>query len=91
MDQILAEKAFALWGPFAMVVVLLLLALYILGKQYLSRQKSYEERDEKRLSMFMQTTAEFTRTASDNNVILSELKEMVSEAHTMLVKINERF
>ncbi|HET9135140.1 MAG TPA: hypothetical protein VFO76_00775, partial [Candidatus Kapabacteria bacterium] len=69
---------------------LLVVAIVILGRQYLARQKAYEERDDERLAMYMQSTKEFTQTASDNNVILRELKDMVKEAHTMMVKLNER-
>lgn len=98
MEEIFAEKAITLWGPFAMIVILLVLVLVVLGRQYLSRQKAYEERDEKRLSMFMAAVGEFTQQAietrksvEDNNTLTRELKELVRDVHTWMVKFNERF
>lgn len=94
MTEFLSEQAITLWGPFAFIVIMLTVILVILGMQYLSRQRTYEARDEKRTAMFMDAVNRFIITTSDNNDAINGLKQemipLIRDMHYTILKMNER-
>lgn len=97
MTEFLSEKAISLWGPFAFCVILLGFIVFVLGKQYLLRQKTYEERDERRTASFVDTTKQFMLSMTQNTNTIDKLNENVQEntsvlrdVHTTVTKMNER-
>lgn len=88
--EFLSEKAIALWGPFAFCVILLLVLLWILGRQYLLRQEAFEERDQERVKTFTDSVHNFTNTVSNLQRSMDDNTSVTRDMHTILIKMNER-
>ena len=52
--EFLAEKSIEIWGPWAFVVVLLMIIVFALGKYFLARQAKWDKKDEFRTNQFIE-------------------------------------
>lgn len=95
--EFLSEKAIALWGPFAFVVIILLFGIYFVVKYFLMRQKHWDEMDHARNAEFSQVAKDFNETAKDfsKNVailteVLDEVKTLVGSVNTNMIQLNAK-
>lgn len=95
--EFLSEKAITLWGPFAFIVILLLVMLYLVVKYFLGQQKHWYDLDEHRTKAFVEVTREFNTTAKEFNTnatninaILVEVKQLVGSMNVSLIKLNAK-
>ena len=95
--EFLSEKAVALWGPFAFVVIILLVGIVSVVKYFMMRQKHWDAMDRERNQEFVLVAKQFNETAKDfsTNVavvtgVLHELKSLVSNVNENVIRMNAR-
>jgi len=90
VTEFLSEQAIQIWGPFAFCVILLLAIVVILWRQNQASQKAYEEKDERRTTVFMTAVNQFIETASEMKSAVQENNVLLRDVHSTMIKMNER-
>lgn len=95
--EFISEQAVAIWGPFAIVVIILIAGIIGIAKYFVNRQKHWDEMDQRRNEAFVQVTKEFNLTAKEfsNNAtkmndILVEVKGLVSSMNIGLIQLTAK-